>query len=186
MKTHNNNFAKALLDLMNIASKDETRLHLNGVQISPLEEGVLLTATNGHTLMQVTINNPDIKVNDSIIVSSCKRNISALRVLSKEIVMTWEITCTRQILNINNMGLELVDREYPNWERLVPKKDHKFKHCLYFNADLLTDLVKSLGLTKKDHKVIKLSYDTDLSPIEVSLIKNDTDRMVLMPCKGGW
>lgn len=171
-----------LIDLVKIeeclkyASKDETRLYLNGVAINAGH----LVATDGHTMKSYELGE---KLEHNYIMPS-----SSLKVLIKllkgyKLKGLVRITLNEQWATVDNsqftLSMRLIQRDYPKWQNIVPTKYSKLIEINDFNK-----VVEAKELFKETR-----SYSSRLSAIngEVYLIpKNYPDnRFLIGTCFAG-
>lgn len=118
---------------LQFASKDETRLYLNGVAINAGH----LVATDGHTMKSYELDN---QLEHNYILPST--SLKVLIKLLKGYKMTGLVTLTlnESWATVENsqfsFSMRLIQREYPKWQNIVPTG---FKHTIaidYFNDAL--------------------------------------------------
>jgi DNA polymerase III sliding clamp (beta) subunit (PCNA family) len=191
--------AQVIINLMNAASKDETRSFLMGVNVEKGEDGrVKLTATDGVIMSHAEVMDESINFdsgriqNESSFILSrdCLKTLKAY-VKDFKNCAPMSSALDYKTLKIGDLELPIVDRDYPRYQSIIPKEEGKKSIC--FNVDKLTALVKTLG--KRKVNSIKMSFNTDkegkakLSPISITAIIDNglngdaIQKMVIMPVK---
>lgn len=124
-----------LVSLLEVASKDETRLYLNGVHIKRISENeVCLEATDSFCLTQFFVN--DFKELERTIIES--RSIKNLKVFLKDYKKThlFEWSDNENHITIHTLdsdiNLKKVHRDYPKTESVIsnPKKIIRKYHLI--------------------------------------------------------
>jgi hypothetical protein len=193
-------FLESLLRLNNCASKDESRIYMNGVNIKPISEGVVeMAATNGYILSTCTEFCPLFELKPDIENMIFDRfSVQNLKSLLKEYktrdLFDFEFNGDYQIvLKVGEkvVGLlDLISREYINYKPVLDKilnRNDQDKFSVILNIDYLYKVFESLKTDKKDaYKGLVLTFDknNDMQAIEVK-IKGKNNLGVIMPIKKG-
>src|SRR5690554_893411 len=176
---------ETILRVNNVSSKDETRLHLNGVHIFNRDEMIIVESCDGYKAVRETINKGDIDLNESVILH--RDDIKKLKKFLKDhkTVKMFEcelldrslvIKCGQDIISIFR-----VNREYVRLDSVIPKSINN-EVSITFNPKYLLEIFEALKLNKNDKAVtIKFNSEQPLTPIMVSIGSNGSQVAVLMP-----
>ena len=197
--------AKKILKMFKSVSKDETRLHLTGVNIKRLEEHVYqLTATDGYTIVQCKIGDDTIvweSSEDSVIIDSLKKFDKYSDRLKEKFITSYQMlknishkdaplgTTTfndSHMLHSNEeKPANLIHRQYPRIDSLPYMNLSESEYCeqlnkkewkFSFNVEYLKNLVESMESTKVKTVTLHLGNKRDtLKPIPVTINSPDTD-----------
>lgn len=196
---------RRIIALAPIASKDETRFHLNTVILEKDRDMFYIYCTDGHRLVKETYEkNEDSywfpKMNDKeklffrhdmipmlkqVLKSWGKHNLVEITAARTDTGMTFTFNgqATLTLANEDSQG------KYPNIDQLIPKSDKGYV-TIGFNAKYMLELNKALRESNKD-EVVKISFklekdkhgnETTLSPMFVHT-KNNPNKAILMPCR---
>lgn len=193
--------AEQLINLFNVASKDETRRHLTGIYLEPIDDGsVRATATNGIALSTIVIHDDMVSwnaVNPFILAPEAKKMLQAwvkdMKALKREISDLTKLSSGNDPVNFvlcASNGIEyklpILYRDYVKYSAILPVNPNTTHNReLSFNVDELMNLCKSLG--KRKINTVTLQYESSMNPIIVKPIgtKNvfteQVDIMLLMP-----
>lgn len=178
-------FLKRIIDLMPLASPDETRYHLQGVHVMNERDKLVLKVTDGHRAIveTVEIESDDFQLVDDMICAELEAGFMVhrenLRVLKNayKIIKAMDINLR---LEGRSLAIKSVFGDFaipvtfecklPDLEKLIPKRG---SHCLGLNAKYLFDIAKALDCSKLNNVAIwiDLSLVGDGSPdrpLEVS------------------
>lgn len=184
---------KRVIAIFPMASKDETRWHLNGVVMSGHKGKVKLQATDGHRLIIEEYDSELAKVLEDRSFIFRKEQLPVLKMWIKEwafadihftdpvIIGNCKLTLT---IRDSNLQIESIEN-YPDTTRLIPKGYGTVS--VAFNAKYLFEMAKALKEIKTHHVTLKFVADKEgildpRSPILVSCPSNDATA-VLMPCR---
>lgn len=204
------NTLRTIVKLFNVASKDETRVYLCGVQIRKnLDDNRLLVeACDGHILSRFLVddeelvdllakqNGPDNLIIDRSVENELKAFIKHFSKEGGDAEFKTELRERELVVSGGGRtaNLPLVVREYPKTDSVIPKirndegnlKDDFIQIGL--NPELLARIAKTIVEIGKSHKGIKLTINKNgtLSPIVVELIEDNGqghETSILTPMK---
>lgn len=132
-----------------MASQD-VRYYLNGLHLVIRPDGLTLTATNGHRLAQVHVEDSiDIHENCEAIIPSSL--IAILPRLLKDRTDSLQIGLTRRAISLRAGHLiiksKLVDGKFPDISRMIPE-DHP--HRIIFDRKTLLGILRRLDVLSSD------------------------------------
>lgn len=158
---------------LTIASRDETRYYISGVHIEPHKDGgALLVATNGHSLICLYDRHAHIEGGTGIVKietaaqklarkeGKYSGGVQCLLVANKRAVITSLVQSDREQADFQppydltlNPNYEvdayqwrnpLIDGNYPDWRRVLPKCDGLIPTHSTFDNNILNSVVKAL------------------------------------------
>ena len=114
---------KSLAQVLFAASTDETRPVLTGVLITSDESGIVCAATDSYRLAEkkVSIDN-DNEVNLLLPANSLQEVLRAIKDESSSIAMSYDENQARFMVDEVEIVTRLVDGQYPDYSRLLPKE----------------------------------------------------------------
>jgi DNA polymerase III sliding clamp (beta) subunit (PCNA family) len=201
MLVNDTELIKRIIALAPIASKDETRYHLNAVILEGDSERrqLFVYACDGHRLVKEVYESegplPELIAGKKYFFY--KEHIAML----KQVVKDWgkydmvsiALDTSENRFTFNGtfsftVGDESKHGKYPDLDQLIPKSDKGYVN-IKFNAQYLLDMTKAMRTSKKDPMIsvkFKLEKDkhgneTTLSPMFVEA-KDNPNAGVLMPC----
>jgi DNA polymerase III sliding clamp (beta) subunit (PCNA family) len=163
---------KRIAALMPLASKDETRYHLNGVYIEVNGDKIHLSVTDGHKAIKESWLQ-----GDSIEAHKAKGLLSLDQlVLVKHAIKTWShanppIKLTSDVISGPDFNFKLREVNYPNINSLakVPKSDEVLR--VRINAKYLLDMAHALNAEKsrasRDGIEILIPFDYDYGDVTI-------------------
>lgn len=170
-----------------IASRDETRYVLNGVQVEYTPEQALLVVTDGRRLCAVRIPFPEKKKD-----ASCKfiiplELINAVRVKGVNRNVTIRHNSQSDRIKISHfylsVSLKAVQGNYPNWRQIVPNKTGIPKSAPSFRPGQLADFHKvTKAMLPNSEPSVRLFQQEELGPF---IIENGSKDFfgVIMPIR---
>lgn len=195
--------AEQLINLFNVASKDETRRHLTGIYLEPIDDGsVRATATNGIALSTIVIHDDMVSwkaVNPFILDLEAKKMLQAwvkdMKALKREISDLTRLSSGNEAVNFvlcDSNGIEyklpILYRDYVKYLAILPTNpETTHTKEISFNVDELINLCKSLG--KRKINTVTLQYEFSMKPIIVkpigtrNVFTEQVDTMLLMPVR---
>jgi len=185
-----NTLNKIILQLENTASHDETRFHINCVEVTKSA----IVSTDGHVLAKVEHEDESLSRLDKAYVH--REKLPYLKAVAKLYKNALEVSSV-----VNESGIYLDEKlitekddvRYPNWQQFVPSYSESVSIGL--DADLLMSLVTAIKEGKKtnckltfqlnrevnkDGKELSVKLNT-VSPIHVWTSEKSIG--VLMPCR---
>jgi len=159
-----------VIEIIPIASKDETRFHLGHVKLSPLDNGVLLEVTDGFKAIRDTLIDTTIGLEKTMYVHR-----SHLPLL-KHCFKTGDYSPLKQCFSYDNIG-------YPNTESIEAKQGD---YEVSFNPKYLLDLHKALAVTGKEAVILSLKTKGELQCKTAIQVIVGKKKGTLMPVKIGW
>lgn len=173
-----------ILALMPLASKDETRWHLNGVVLS---EGVkageiLIEVCDGHRMVSERVWDVDLILGEGNKVIIRKSQIPIIKNALKDIYIELGINTEFKFIRVNatyGINYETVT-SFPDLDSVRPKKEGQYKFGV--NAKYLFEISKALKEDSKhsDHVEIVLDFNKDGKVLEPMLINKNGKQAVLM------
>jgi len=161
VKTYTFNLDKFLKDLQFLSpsmSKEETRCYICGIV---LHENNMI-ATNGHTLKMIDLysynvqfNNPEYQQGSIIPSKAIKFLIEILKAEKKTRNTITMTLCQRGVsFSVGSYLLEtkLIDGTYPEYKRVIPKIDDKYKEFLW-NQTEAKAIFKQVKAYNKAHDI---------------------------------
>ena len=195
--------AEQLINLFNVASKDETRRHLTGIYLEPIDDGsVRATATNGIALSTIVIHDDMVSwkaVNPFILGPEAKKMLQAwvkdMKALKREISDLTRLSSGNEAVNFvlcasygTEYKLPILYRDYVKYSAILPTNpETTHTKEISFNVDELINLCKSLG--KRKINTVTLQYESSMKPIIVkpigtrNVFTEQVDTMLLMPVR---
>lgn len=176
-----------IIKLFNCASKDETRLHITGVNICASDDGIILQGCDGYIMGRYLVSDDGLKEilgGKSIIIAPDSLGTLKGLLKSNKHITEFGIYWYNESLRIGDYPIVLINRDYPRTDHLIPSVDGCFE--LAFDAELLMRLAKSMVQSKKSDGKIRLFINTEdkKSPIVIkSFEQSDFNVGVLMPLK---
>jgi hypothetical protein len=158
------NIIERLAALMALASKDETRHHLCGINITPNNEDKewILRVTDGHMGAIEPVSGEGLpELPGSIFIP--RESWPVLKAAAKEIILKYTTE--------GGLG------KFPNLDAVYPKKIGV--HAISFNAQYLATIQKALS--NKKHSPVHIYFKDCSTPMTV---KCDEREAGLMPCRG--
>lgn len=191
----NKEFLLILLNLINAASKDETRLYLNGVNIRKHNHKnlIVMEASDGKILAQHRIQNEELyqHLQESVIVST--ESILTL----KTFMQTWKsvhwfymrieedylaVSVSQEFSLLSSIPLRLIKRDYPDLDSIT--RTPKPTMTVTLNPELLIAVHKAMqGIIKRKATSITLEIVNELAPIKVYCSDLDPSSGLIMPIK---
>lgn len=115
-------FSKAIKATANIASNDETKPILTGVQLKVDNESLTLSATNGHILGIMRLDKPESDSDYEVVIPSrVLKDVNAI-VTDKDESIT--LSFESSLVSFKHQNTELISRllngTYPNCKQLIP------------------------------------------------------------------
>lgn len=182
---------ETIIKAFNVASDDETRVYLCGVFCHVVNDNLFIVATDGYSLVQFKVDDSNFKSilgEKSIIIHrDNEKLLKHLLKTNKRQEFDANLDNER-ILKVDNLGLELVIREYPNYANIFSKEkfsENANKISICFNAEYLMQIAKTIVNNKC--KKVKLTFDSKNignSPMVVEGDHQDLELAILMPIKG--
>jgi DNA polymerase III sliding clamp (beta) subunit (PCNA family) len=177
------NIIERLAALMALASKDETRHHLCGINITPNNEDKewILRVTDGHMGAIEPVSGEGLpELPGSIFIP--RESWPVLKAAAKEIILTFVVDESNKALLVNGSHWIKYNTEgdlgkFPNLDAVYPKKIGV--HAISFNAQYLATIQKALS--NKKHSPVHIYFKDCSTPMTV---KCDEREAVLMPCRG--
>ncbi|WP_377299775.1 DNA polymerase III subunit beta [Rhizobium sp. SGZ-381] len=117
-------FAEALAAVSFAISTEETRYYLNGIFCHPVEEGVMLVATDGHRLAKRVVLLEGGAPADMPSVIIPKKTVGVLaKILPKDGEITLTVSDARISFDLGSTRLssKLIDGTFPEYQRVVPR-----------------------------------------------------------------
>jgi len=196
---------QTITNLIKVASKDETRTFLMGVNCRPGEyDTVILESTNGFCMNQTILNDRGFNeflfdnFKEGLIIN--RNNEKGLKAILKEYKkegpeLTFSLS-DNLIIQLGDkflMQLNVIDRDYVKLDSILGNlKESEENFKIGFNFDLLKDLVSSMENSGKT-KIItfninkKMILEKDTCTIKPILVTGKAiqgiEKAVLMPCK---
>lgn len=180
------NILEAIVNLMPVASKDETRYHLCGVHIQAIEGGkVRIQATNGHMAAIQTI---DGRIPEGKYLMR-RDMVKAAKMILDECRHIEEIPCDIDAEKRLIYGLETKARiekseEFPDIASVMPK--HSLRAAITLDADYILTMARVLrGVTGSRSSGARIVFDPT-SPMTPALIEKesvDGIQTVIMPMR---
>lgn len=187
---------KAILNSFNAASEDPTRIHLNCVAITRLDDKRLqLEAVDGFMLARVHVVDSEIaeKMPVDLRLVVMREQIPTLKLLMKSNKYGFEhewsgdslIVGTEKVngLVVRIKSDKLNSVSFPNTQQMLPWYGEKKTAKIAFNAEFLHDLAKAMQDETRKTAHIQIEFapeDNGLSPISVRCGDNYG---VLMPVR---
>ena len=202
MLINDTEIVKRIIALAPIASKDETRFHLNAVILEgdTQRRQLFIYATDGHRLVKEVYQSegplPELVAGKKYFFY--KEHIAML----KQVIKDWgkfdmvsiKLDANENKFTFNDtfsftVGDESKHGAYPNVDQLIPQNDKGYV-TIAFNAKYLLEMNKALRSSNKDEMIkvkFKLEEDkhgnkTTLTPMFIET-KDSHSRGVLMPCR---
>lgn len=138
-------------------SKDPTRYVLNGIEVAPKKDGVVLCATNGHILIFALVEG-EHNFKDPFIIPSYLANYigSKTDLLSVELMEETVFLKTR----ITQFGATVVDGNFPAWRTMMRPKAELAPSMPSGFSPIVTDVIykaqKALGIPRSHHGIHKV------------------------------
>jgi len=184
---------ETILKSFNATSKDETRLMLNGVNLSNNDDGLLsIQATDGHILVKHDTQDK-IELSESITIdrigsAKLKNFLTANKDLKFLIDINVEQNNNLQLFTLQKRDgviLPVIQREYVKTGTIISGAVNKKDYIeINFNPVLLEKLYKTMKKTKDRNPRVtfKIDKNSSLSPIVVGCHASDVLGL-LMPLK---
>lgn len=192
---------KRIIALQPIASKDETRYHLNSIILEKMNgQEFRLYATDGHKLVIESYTTSGEWFNTLLDGEKLFFRHEHIPIL-KQVIKTWGkhdmvfISTIRVGRGVNfqfcdsttlTVCNESSEGKYPNIDQLIPKKTKSMKE-ICFNAELMMQIAKACANPKS--KGVRILFKDKLSPIIVEpqvMESVNVQSSVLMPMRGTW
>ncbi len=173
-------------------SKDETRPQLNAVRLGKdKDDNLIVESCDGHILSRHFISEPELTLDKDILIHrDSKAKLKTFLTTNKSYVKFLIDTNVEDNRNLRIFTLdsrdgaimEVVFREYPKTDAVIPKVKREEYMEIAFNPTLLTKLYKSMNGEKRNPKVkLLVKKDNPLAPI---MVESGNDNLgVLMPLK---
>lgn len=174
---------------------NDVRYYLNGIQIEPSPDGrgVILVATNGHTLAAgydaaATHDMPQAGVIielDNATVKACAKadDTEAVEIDTVSGTISGNLKTGRSHVSLLGIA-KLVDGRFPDWRRVVPKSIGP-AHCVNapFNLAYLENALNALPIGKYQALVLRQNPKDSAAPILVTSEKFPNRLVVIMPIR---
>lgn len=183
---------KAIVNMFNAASTDETRFVLNHVRMTSPEKGkVLLQASDGYVLSEVILEDETLASDIGkmeyavaphsvpylkLTLKACKHQseINHVKQTDDDSIVVADGNASAKISKARNGSIE-----FPDFERVkvMPKED---AFTIGLNVEYLENLLKSMRSDSRQ-KVVKLTFgENNLSPVKVEVADQAG---LIMPCR---
>lgn len=160
-------------------STEETRYYLCGIYFEVIGEKLVLTATDGHTLMQEKLAIEEVQPGfKPVIISS--DDINALLQILKTKDGALLISQANEKVAFSTFPVEYICRpvqgSYPDYQKVIPK-DFKKTSC-GFNASYVKKITQAFK-----NKPINIKHDDESSPHLVTCTDMQDSLCVIMPMR---
>lgn len=176
---------KSALKFCTIASgKNQVRYYLEGIYFEKKKNKPLyLVATDGHRMHTIELKSIDIDKNaefNFIMPSGLVKQ--AIRFLGKGFVtIDIGVKITLDDGNIS-FGMKPIDGKYPEWQKVLPKKNTP-KKLEDYNAKFLCDSFKAFSQIVYPPYVSTYGEAGELKPVVIKA-RRTTARAIIMPVRG--
>jgi len=174
-----------VIALMPLASKDETRAHLDGVCLSKGKDvgSVLLEVCDGHRCVSETVTQVELEIDGRIQIK--KTQIPVIKAALKESLGLMQVETNKEFSFISVNKRHCVNYEtlqtYPDLKSITPKQG-KYKFAL--NAKYLYEIAKALKTDNtSDHVEIVLDFNVEGKGVNPMLVRKNGKEAVLMPVR---
>lgn len=186
MSSINKDTITALIRVFHAASKDGTRYQLNHVKLSTKNGCVLMQATDGYILSELTVVDNDLA--DLIggeVFAVAPEAVPLLKLLAKErLAQVFPCGKIDGSLAISFLGSTCTiktavsaDIKFPDFEQVKPKLTGD-EFSIGLNPQFLLNLFKSLSDKERKSEVVTLTFKDHMSAIQVDC---DGQYGILMP-----
>lgn len=166
-----------------VASKDETRYHLNHVRLESTDDSLIIIATNGHWLSHITLSK-DHAGDVYPLTSPLHFPPDAIKRLQSELKLAPK---HQESINLDLRKYSTQDIKYPNWRQFIQSKaTPTHTPIIGLSGDYLTDitkLFKQLGVKRPTLKINIIDKD---SPVTITPNTQDLGlqaQVILMPVR---
>ena len=180
---------RALKAVLTVASDEETRYYLNGVNVEVRKDGVTYCATDGHRLLvarQKGLNPDDVP---PFIIPS--KLIKSVKLKKSTDLCDITVEGTRVTIHYlgESIGADLIDGTFPDYRRVIPATTNG-KHA-NFNFDYLASFNDAARLfrddTKSNFKAYPIVHHNGDEPALVEFVLDEREGIeavgVIMPVR---
>ena len=165
------------------ASDDQTRYYLNHVRLEPIDDSLVIVATNGHWLSHITLS--ENHAGDLYpITSPLHFSPDAIKRLQVELKT---IPRYREVIDLDLNKYSTKDINYPNWRQFIQSKATPVHTpTIGLSGGYLADITKLFKQLGVKHPMLKLSIIDKLSPVTITANTQDLGleaQVILMPVR---
>ena len=166
------------------ASKDETRYHLNHVRLESTDQSLVIVATNGHWLSDITL--PENHAGDLYpITSPLHFDSDAIKRLQSELKLAPRYQESID-LDLRKYSIQ-EDIKYPNWRQFIQSKaTPTHTPIIGLSGEYLTDITKFFKQLGVKRPMLKINIIDKPSPVTITSSTQDLGleaQVILMPVR---
>ena len=166
------------------ASDDQTRYYLNHVRLEPIDDSLVIVATNGHWLSHITLS--ENHAGDLYpITSPLHFSPDAIKRLQSELKLAPRYQESID-LDLRKYSIQ-EDINYPNWRQFIQNKATPVHTTtIGLSGEYLADITKFFKQVGVKRPMLKISIIDKLSPVTITSNTQDLGleaQVILMPVR---
>lgn len=173
--------------LMPLASKDETRYHLQGVYLKPAGDDIILVVSNGHIGSRETLKVAGFKVERDIMIHRdqlpfLKQAVKMYRFMEPELLINIDARTLSIKSPVGPMLISIaLDSNCPKIDAIWPKSYGS--HTVGLNAEYLLIIAKALRDDKNKDIKLTINFDKNNKTTEAIVVSACGNEALLMPVR---